>query len=144
MVFVLKRHWVPDFLEGVVSLAAALGLFAISNAFQHESGLLTVTVMGLAMANQKKVSVKHILEFKEHLRVLLISCLFIVLAARLTDAKLAAALSWQSMAFLAALVLVVRPACVFISTARSGLSVQEKLFVCWMAPRGIVAAAVAS
>ena len=139
----LRRHWIPDFLQSVFSLAMVLALFTLSNFVQHEAGLLTVTVMGMVLVNQKRVPIKHIIEFKEHLRVLLISCLFIVLAARMTPQKLAV-VSADSLAFLAALILVVRPAAVFLSTLGSGLSWQEKVFISWMAPRGIVAAAMAS
>ena len=68
----LKHHLIPDFLESVFLLAVVAASFALSNAIQAESGLLTVTLLGIALANQKSVSVKQVLEFKEHLRVLII------------------------------------------------------------------------
>lgn len=99
--------------------------------------------MGIALANQRFVTITHIIEFKENLRVLLISALFIILAARLKLEDLLL-LNWTSLVFLAILVLVARPVSVMLCTIRSKLSWKERLFVGWMAPRGIVAAAVAS
>ena len=120
-----------------------IAVFVASNTIQHESGLFAVTVMGIVLANQKFVDVTHIIEFKENLRVLLISTLFIVLAARLKPEHFAV-LGWASVVFVAVLVLVVRPLAVWISTFRSTLAKREWVFLSCMAPRGIVAAAVAS
>ncbi|MGJ8723764.1 MAG: cation:proton antiporter [Roseibacillus sp.] len=140
----LKRHLIPDFLESVFLLAVVAASFAISNAIQAESGLLTVTVLGILLANQKSVSVKQVLEFKEHLRVLIISLLFILLSGRIELSELRSALV-PGLMFLALLVLVVRPASVLIATLGSKQTTfRENLFLAAMAPRGIVAAAVAS
>ena len=139
----LKRYWIPDFLQSVVSLTAVVVAFTASNLVEEESGLFTVTIMGLLLANQKRVSVRHIIEFKENLRVLLISCLFILLSARLEIGALEE-FDLVGLAFLASLIFVVRPAAVFLSSIGSGLHWREKLFISWMAPRGVVAAAVAS
>lgn len=143
MIIFLRRYWIPDHLQNGVSLLLAVAMFAISNELHPESGLLTVTLMGIMLANQKWVSIKHIVEFKENLRVLLIGSLFIILAARiqLTDV---AALGWQGLLFLAVLIVIARPLSVLLSTWRSDLNLKEKLFLSWMAPRGIVAASVAS
>lgn len=118
--------------------------FAGSNAIQHEAGLLTVTVLGVALANQKKVSVRHILAFKENLRVLIISLLFLMLSGRIEISDLQAV--WQKgLFFLAALILVVRPASVFLANLGSNRTTfREQLFLALLAPRGIVAAAVTS
>jgi NhaP-type Na+/H+ or K+/H+ antiporter len=143
LVFLMRRHWIPDFLQSVVLLSVGVAVFTASNLLQHESGLLTVTVLGIALANQTVAPVRHIIEFKENLRVLLISCLFIVLAGRVQLEELAAI--WkQALLFLAALILLVRPISVFLATIGTQLDNKEKLFISWMAPRGIVAAAVAS
>ena len=139
----LARHWIPDHLQSPFSLMLVVTGFTVSNLVRHESGLVTVTVMGLVLANQKRVSVKHIFEFKENLTVLLISSLFIVLTARLNlDSFIS--LKLRGVAFVVFLILVVRPACVWISTIGSGLKNSERIFLSWLAPRGIVAAAVAS
>lgn len=139
-----KRFWVPDHLQNPVALMVVIGAFTLSNQIQHESGLLTVTVMGVALANQRAVSIRHIVEFKENLRVLLISVLFILLASRLRLEDVRRLSPVGSVAFLAVLVLLARPLSVLASSARSSLRWNERLFLAWMAPRGIVAAAVAS
>ena len=99
--------------------------------------------MGIVLANQKLVTMRRIAEFKENIGVLLISSLFILLAARLKLSDLQG-LGWKTVLFLLVMLLIVRPAVVLLSTFRSGLSWQERLFLAWMAPRGIVAAAVSS
>ena len=138
-----RKYWIPDYLHGVVFLAVALGTFGISNLIQEESGLLTVTVLGILLVNQKEVSIHHIIEFKEHLGVFLISSLFIVLGSNF-DLSQIPEVGWQGLGFLAVMIVIVRPASVFISTIRSDLSLKEKVFLSFLAPRGIVAAAVAS
>ena len=139
----VKRYWIPDFLHGVAFLTAALGAFALSNLLQEESGLVTVTVLGIALANQKSISIHHVLEFKEHLRVLLISCLFIVLGSRV-DPHDVLKLGLGGITFLAAMILLVRPAAVFLATLGTNLTREERIFLAFLAPRGIVAAAVSS
>ncbi|MBT8037192.1 MAG: cation:proton antiporter [Verrucomicrobiae bacterium] len=138
----LKHHLIPDYLHSVFLLAVTATAFAASNAIQAEAGLLTCTVLGIALANQKSVSVKHILEFKENLRVLIISVLFIVLSGRVKLDALRDALP-HGLALLALLVIVIRPLSVFIANAFSKqVTIKEQIFLSAMAPRGIVAAAV--
>ncbi len=139
----LKPFWAPDFLHNPLTLMVVVVVFTLANVFQAEAGLLAVTIMGIVLANQKTVSIKHIVEFKENLRVLLISGLFILLAARLRLDALTQ-IGTESLAFLAVLIVVARPLGVTLSTIGSGLTWQERLFLSWMAPRGIVAAAVSS
>ncbi len=139
----VRRHLLPDFLQNPVSLMVVVGIFAVSNQIQEESGLFSVTVMGIVLANQRSFAVKHILEFKENLRVLLISCLFVLLAARLDLELLRETDAWTVL-FVLLLVVVVRPVTVLVSTYRSQLTRRERAFLAAMAPRGIVAAAVAS
>ena len=139
----LRRFWIPDELQNPAVLAFVAGAFAGANHLQAESGLVAVTLMGVLLANQKWIAVGHIVEFKENLRVLLISGLFILLAARLNVNELRE-IGWESLAFLGVMVLVARPLSVWLSTLGTKVTWQEKLFLMWMAPRGIVAAAVAS
>lgn len=139
----LRKHLVSDHLQNPVALMLVVLVFSASNLLHHESGLVAVTVMGLLLANQHQVSVSHIVRFKENLSVLLISSLFIVLTARL-DLSQFVAFSWRGPAFVAFLLLVVRPASVMVSTMGCGLTMAERIFLSWLAPRGIVAAAVAS
>ncbi|MGE3800811.1 MAG: cation:proton antiporter [Candidatus Kapaibacterium sp.] len=143
-VLLLKRYWIPDFLHNPVSLMTVVGAFAISNTIQHESGLFAVTVMGIALANQKMVDMKHILEFKENLRVLLISSIFIILAGRLDLGSVTTYITFDMLLFLGALILLIRPIASFVSSIRSPLKWKERIFLAWMAPRGIVAAAVSA
>ena len=143
LVFLLKKYWIPDFLQETVTLCLVVAAFIASDILQSESGLFATTVMGIVMANQKYVTVKHILEFKENLSVLIISFLFIILSARL-DLSVFENLSYTSLIFLAILIFIARPLSVFISTIKSGFTFNERLFLAWMAPRGIVAAAVSS
>lgn len=140
----LKNYLIPDFLHNAVTLALVIGAFTLSNEIVHDSGLLAVTGMGILLANQKTVSVKHIVEFKENLQVLLISALFIMLAANLNADYLMEILSVESLAFLAVLIIVARPLAVFISSLGSKLSLKERVFLSSFAPRGIVAAAISA
>jgi NhaP-type Na+/H+ or K+/H+ antiporter len=143
LTLLLARHAIPDFLQNAASLMLVLAVFTASNHFQQESGLLAVTVMGIALANQKFVDVRHIVEFKENLRVLLIASLFILLAARLPRADLAR-VGVAEVIFVAVLVLVARPLAVAACTLGSRLTFKERVFLAWVAPRGVVAAAVSS
>ncbi len=143
LVLFLKKFWIPDFLQESMTLSMVVGAFLVSDLLQHESGLFATTLMGIVVANQKYVSIKHIIEFKENLRVLIISVLFIILSSRL-DLEVFNELSTVVVIFLMVLVLVARPLAVFLSTLKSTLKFREKIFLSWMAPRGIVAAAVSS
>ncbi len=139
----LRHHWLPEYLHNVATLTLVFGVFAISNALQDESGLLTVTVMGLWLANMRGVSVENILNFKESLSVLLISGLFILLAARV-DFSQFQALGWNALGVLAIMQFVARPLKIFLCTLGSSLKWNERALLAWIAPRGIVAAAVAA
>ena len=143
LVFLLKRNYIPDYLQEAVTLMLVVAVFVGANLIQEEAGLLSATVMGVALANQRKVTIHHILRFKENLGVLLISSIFILLAARIQIEQLKT-LGWPVFVFVALLILVVRPAAVFASAVGSKLSFKEKAFLSDMAPRGIVAASVAS
>jgi len=143
MVVALRRHWVPDFLQSAVFLAVVVVVFTLSNQLRHEAGLVSVTALGVALANQRRVTVKHVVEFKENLRVLLIAVLFVLLASRVPLSSLAD-VGWGGAAFVAALILVVRPVSVWLATLGTEIRPAERLFLCCIHPRGIVAAAVAS
>lgn len=140
---VLRRHWLPEYLQNLGALAAVLGIFIGANLLMHESGLLAVTVMGMCLANMRGVDVQPILHFKENLSVLLISGLFILLAARL-DLQALLALGPVTLLLLAVIQLIARPLNVALSTAGSNLSWRERALLAWLAPRGIVAAAVSA
>ncbi len=139
----LARFAIPDYLHSVFMLVCVAVLFSVSDAIQHEAGLLTVTIFGMVLANQDRVPVHHIIAFKENLRVLLISTLFIVLSGRVSWAQLTD-LGWNAIAFTAILIVVARPMSVLLSTMGTRLSRKERWFLSSLAPRGIVAAAVTS
>ena len=143
LVELLRRHLIPDHLRSPMTVMVAVTVFAASNWLQHESGLLAVMVMGVVLANQNRVPIKRIIQFKEDLSILLVSSLFIVLAARL-DLEDLAAIDWRMILFIVALILLVRPVSVWLSTIGGGLSREERAFLAWLAPRGIVAAAVSA
>lgn len=140
---IMRAQWLPEYLHNLASLAAVLGIFIAANQIVHESGLLAVTVMGMWLANMPGVDVRQILHFKENLSVLLISGLFILLAARL-DLHAMLGLGPAVLALLLVIQLLARPLNVFISTLGSTLSWRERALLAWIAPRGIVAAAVSA
>jgi NhaP-type Na+/H+ or K+/H+ antiporter len=143
LLLLMRRYLVPDFLRPAITLAIVTGVFVLSDIIVPESGLLAVTLMGVLLANQRRVPLHDIVEFKENIRVLILGTLFILLASRLELADLAS-LDARAIGFLAVLVLVARPLSVWLATIRSTLSLRERLFVMGVAPRGIVAAAVSS
>ncbi len=141
----IKRAMVPHYLLNVFTLAFVLGVFVFSDVIAYESGLLTVVVMGMVLGNLDVPQLKEILSFKESLSVLLISILFILLAANINIEELELILTnWRSYALFGFVILVLRPLGVFISTRGSDLRTNEKIFISWVGPRGIVAAGIAS
>ncbi|HIP48988.1 MAG TPA: cell shape-determining protein [Lutibacter sp.] len=140
----LKQKWIPHYLINVVALAAVLGVFVLSDLFAHESGLLAVVIMGMVLGNMKIDALKDVLYFKETISILLISLLFILLSANINISELELIFNWKTLILFAVVVLVVRPLGVFFSTYKSGMKLNEKLFISWVGPRGIVAAGIAS
>ena len=140
----IKFKIIPHYLLNVIVLASVLAVFVLSDLFAHESGLLAVVVMGMVLGNMKVKELKEILYFKESLSILLISILFILLAANINIKDMMLLYKWQTVLLFAIVILVLRPIGVFLSTANSGLKLNEKLFISWVGPRGIVAAGIAS
>lgn len=143
MGLVLRRHWLPEYLHNVFTLTLVFAVFAVSDVLAHESGLLTVTVMGMWLANSKNTPIEDILNFKESLTVLLISGLFIILAARL-DLQQFLQIGWWAIVLFLVVQFVARPLKILVSTWGTDLTIQEKVILSWVAPRGIVAAAVSA
>lgn len=144
LVFVIKKRFIPHYLLNVASLSMVLLVFVTSDFFAHESGLLAVVIMGMVMGNINLPNLKELLYFKESLSVLLISILFILLAANINIDQLMLLYDWRTALLFGAIILVVRPLGVFLSSSGSGLQFKEKLFISWVGPRGIVAAGIAS
>ncbi len=133
---------VPEYLKGPVALAAALGVYGLSNLVLEEAGLVSATVLGVVLANMGLPSIEEIRRFKSYMSVLLVSALFLLLTADL-DASVMLELNWRSAAFIAALIFLVRPLAVGLATIGAGMTWQERVLAGWIAPRGVVAAAVA-
>lgn len=142
--WLLKKEWIPHYLLTIFTLAYVLLIFVGSNQIVHDSGLLTVVVAGTVLGNIDVPHIKEIEYFKESLSILLISILFILIAANVDMKDLQFLMNWRPMLLLAAVILFVRPISVFISTMNSSLTTNEKLFISWVGPRGIVAAGIAS
>ncbi|WP_417588291.1 cation:proton antiporter [Pararhodobacter oceanensis] len=140
--WIFRRALVPEYMKVPVLFVTVLAVFALPNGYLHESGLLAVTVMGLVIANAKLPSFVELRRFKEHATVLLVSGVFILLAAGL-DVEQVLALDWRAALFVALVVLVARPLTVLLSLAFSGVPWRERLFVAFTGPRGVVLVAVA-
>ncbi|MEM0898798.1 MAG: sodium:proton antiporter [Pseudomonadota bacterium] len=141
LIWAFVHGHVPDYLKAPILLATVLALFAVSNSILEESGLLTVTIMGITLANSRIASLSEMRRFKETATILLVSGLFILLTAALDWATITS-LDWRAAAFVFLLLFVIRPAAVFLVTHGTGLSFEERLLVGWIAPRGIVAVAI--
>ena len=144
LMYAVNKKLVPHYLLNVVSLSAVLLVFVESEIFAHESGLLAVVVMGMVLGNGNLKNLKELLYFKESLSILLISILFILLSANINIEDLQLLYNWKTAALFALIVFVIRPLGVFLSTHNSNLKLNEKLFISWVGPRGIVAAGIAS
>lgn len=143
MRWLLIHKQIPEFLINVIALTFVVLAFATADTLKKESGLMAVTVMGIFLANTKTPKIEKILDFKESLTVILISVLFIILASHIDGGQLTS-LGWPAVGLLLVVMLVLRPLAVFISAWKSNLSFKEKIFLSWVGPKGIVAAAVAS
>ncbi len=141
---IIKRLWVPHYLLNVFTLAFVLMVFVGSGYLVPDSGLLTIVVMGMVLTNIDVPNIEDILYFKESLSLLLISMLFILLAANINMSDLELLLNWRCATLFLLVILVLRPLGVFLSAHNSTLSQKEKLFIGWLGPRGIVAAGIAS
>ncbi|WP_176473599.1 sodium:proton antiporter [Sphingopyxis sp. GW247-27LB] len=135
------RGWVPEYLKAPVLLTTVIAAFVFADLIMHETGLITVTVMGVVMANRETDSSHMLLRFKEDLTVLLVSGVFIILSATL-DWNVVTNFQARFILFLILLLFVVRPLTIMLALLFTRIPFKERLFVAWIAPRGIVAAAV--
>ena len=140
----IRKKLLPHYLLNVFTLALVLFVFVLSDQLEHESGLLSVVIMGMVLGEMNLPELKDVLDFKESLSVLLISILFILLSANMHLDDLELLLDWRCLVLFAVVVLILRPLAVFASTTNSELNYNEKLYISWVGPRGIVAAGIAS
>jgi NhaP-type Na+/H+ or K+/H+ antiporter len=139
----LYNHWVPDHLMNPAMLAAAIVAFAAANSIAPEAGLMATTMLGLVLANQRLVPNQEFTAFSEDVGHLILGTLFIVLGAMVDLDDLVSVLP-RALVLIAVLVIVARPLAVWLSTIGSGMQRNDRQFLAWMAPRGIVAASVAT
>jgi NhaP-type Na+/H+ or K+/H+ antiporter len=142
LAWAFRRGHVPEYLKAPVVLIWVLFIYVIANEVAEETGLVAVTALGIAMANSKFASMVEMRRFKENIAVLLVSGIFVVLTATLTPEVLRS-FDLRIFGFVLAMMFLVRPIAVFVSTIWSGLNWRETLLVSWIAPRGVVAVAVA-
>lgn len=139
----LRRYWIPEYLHNISTMGLVFISFSLANVLQEESGLVTVTCMGILLANMREVDIEEILSFKETLSTILISLLFVTLAARL-DYTGFMELGWAALFVFLSIQFIARPFSVMVCTFRSSLKIEERHLLAWIAPRGIVAAAISA
>ena len=144
IILFFKRNWVPDFLQELITLIIVFVAFLGSNFVQQDSGILTVVLMGIILANQQQIPFQHVKVFKENLRILSISTLFIVLSSRLVFDDLLTLMDLKHFLYLLSLIFIVRPVATFLTLIGTSLKFKERLLMAWIAPRGIVTASIAS
>ncbi len=143
MAAVYRLKVIPPDLQNIFALGSVLTLFQASHAILPESGILTVAIAGLVVGNWGPTDARQLVEFKEQLTSLLVGLLFVLLAAAV-DLDAVVGMGIPGLITVGILVVLVRPAAVLASTRGSGLTANEKGFLMWLAPRGIVAFAVSS
>lgn len=141
--FLLRRQMIPEYLQAYGTLIAVLGAFTLANRFADESGLVTVTIMGITLGNLKHIHIDHIMDFKEHLSTLLVSLLFVILAARL-DWPLPPGMLLAGILVFVVAQFLIRPVSILAATLGSRMTWRERALLGYVAPRGVVAASVSS
>ncbi len=141
--WLLQKNRIPAYLRNVVALGLVIFAFTFAELISHEAGLMSTTCMGIILANVRVNEFKKILSFKEDVSIILISVLFILLSSRINVEQIEK-LGWSAAILFAVVVFVIRPVIVWLSTLRSRFNWREIIFMSWVGPKGIVAAAVAS
>lgn len=136
-----RAGWTPEYLKAPIIFASIILCYALAELVEKEIGLVAVTAYGMYLANSRLAGLNELRKFKEDIAVLLVSGVFVILTANLTPEIIRQALTWNTLAFLAVMLLVVRPLSIWISTYGT-LTRNEALLLGWIAPRGIVAVAV--
>jgi NhaP-type Na+/H+ or K+/H+ antiporter len=145
--YLFPRGEIPEYLKVPVLFVVVIGVFVGANKIEHELGLVAVTVMGVTLANTNFTSLRSIHPFKENVAVLLVSGIFILLASSLSVTDLAYLNPLEDVGlrfwlFVIALLFLVRPLTVLISLLGTSVPWNERLFIAWIAPRGIVLVAI--
>ncbi|BAU66728.1 sodium/hydrogen exchanger [Stanieria sp. NIES-3757] len=138
-----QANFLSEDLKNLVVLAGVWGLFVLSQTIRSESGLMATVVAGIVVKASSLPEERLLKRFKGQLTVLCVSVLFVLLAADLSIDSVFA-LGWGSLLAVFALMLIVRPLSVAFCTWNSDLNWRQKVFLAWIAPKGIVSASVAS
>ncbi len=141
--FLKRATFLSDELKNLVSLAGLWSLFGLAQTIRSEAGLMTAVMAGIVLRTASVPEERLLRRFKSQLTILAISVLFILLSADLSLASMVA-LGWGGPLTVVTLMWVVRPLNVWVCTWNSGLNWQQKFFLSWISPRGIVSASVAS
>ena len=140
---VMKFSLVMEDFVDLFVLASALGIYALSEAVIPESGLMAAVASGAILGNMDIPEEEPLKKFKGKLSILVISVLFVLLAANL-EIRHIISLGWGGVIVVLAILMIVRPLQIFLTTFGSDLRFNEKVFLSCISPRGIVAASVAS
>ncbi|MEN8876398.1 MAG: sodium:proton antiporter, partial [Hyphomonas sp.] len=138
-----RQGWTPEYLKAPIIFASIILCYALAEMIEKEIGLVAVTAYGMTLANSRLAGLAELRKFKEDIAVLLVSGVFVILTANLTPDVIRRALTWNTLAFLLAMLFIVRPLSVWIATFGT-LKRNEAILLGWIAPRGIVAVAVSS
>lgn len=139
----LESDIIPDTQSNIFVFASVLFLFGISEFIAHEAGILTVVIAGLVVGWANPPRLKHIKQFKSELTEMAIALVFLLLAANLKLQSFSQ-LGWKVGLVLAGVLFLVRPLSILLCSYKTSLNLNEKLFLSWIAPRGVVAGSMAS
>lgn len=142
LAWAFNHAWVPEYLKAPVTFACVMVIYVIANAIFADAGLLAVTVMGMAMGNMNIAGMRELRRFKEYVSILMVSTVFVVLTADLDPAVLRH-MDWHAVALVCSIIFLVRPASVLLATMFTGMDWRDRALLAWIAPRGVVASAMA-
>lgn len=142
--FFMERKWIPDTLINAFALASAMFIFGVTELIKPEAGLLSVTIAGIIVGIKKPHRLKEIKAFKAEIVDLLIGLLFLLLVARLEFYQFSHFFNQGGLWVLITVILIIRPLSVFLSAYKTQINLREKVLLSWIAPRGVVAASMAS
>ena len=142
--WVMKKNWVPDNIVNAFALASAMLIFGATELIKPEAGLLSVTIAGLIVGIKKPRQLREIKAFKAEIVDLLIGMLFLLLVARLELQQFIDFFKMGGGWVLFSVILIIRPLSIAASSFGTDLNLRQKALLSWVAPRGVVAASMAS
>ena len=142
LAWTFNHAWAPEYLKAPLTFGCVMVIYVLANGILAEAGLLAVTVMGMTMGNMRIAGIGELRRVKEYISIIMVSTVFVVLTADL-DPGVLGYVEWHAVALVAAIIFVVRPLAVLLATAFSGMDWRDRVLVAWIAPRGVVASAMA-